>query len=146
MNEYCEHAADKIQQLLDRVEEKEAENEKVLGRVERLRGYNKDLKTRVEELEKLEKYNYDSLLDLLRDDGKHIFTDEQIDTAVGACFDLADEYAVRNNEGEFDEAWERFFAALGTIECKCSQHNMTANREGCPDCNGHGWVIGGEDE
>ena len=29
MSEYCEHAADKIQQLLDRIEELEAENEKL---------------------------------------------------------------------------------------------------------------------
>ena len=29
MSEYCEHAADKIQRLLDRIEELEAENEKL---------------------------------------------------------------------------------------------------------------------
>jgi len=96
-----------------------------------------EARARIAELEKL---NSQLIGEIGGDVCGYIITKDQIDAAVGACFDLADEYAVRNVDGEFDKSWERFFAALGTVECRCSQHNTDAHFKGCPDCHGKGWI------
>ena len=89
---------------------------------------------RIEELEKLEKYNYDSLLTLLRDDGKRIITDEQIDAAWG----WRGEFVARYCPSLFDDVMKE----LGIHRCEgCKgEGQIFPTRAQHMDCNGHGWV------
>ena len=108
----------------------------------------KRLAKRIEELEQFQQSLHPTeLRDYMRT--YYIITDEQIDAAVKIARSIEEHYS--NESG-----WETL-KPLGIFRCEgCDGAGKTYSRSSsmkeepmewvCPDCNGHGWVIGGEDE
>jgi hypothetical protein len=136
------------------------ENEQLREKYKKEREHSTDLGNKIDELltriEELEKDNREMLADWVADKpGRTVLTPEQIDAAWTAAFNL---------EGQADKCcqmeMERAFRQLGIVRCEgCGG---VGDREPygmyqpngdptdptwvkCPDCDGHGWVIGGED-
>jgi len=87
-------------------------------------------------------------VEFMKKTGRYVITTEQIDAAWNLVMDTGE-------DGRINSGAEQSLARVGIVRCEgcggCGQVQVYTkdddyDADGCPDCDGHGWMIGGEDE